>query len=101
MQISERPSHVVSFLCGLDIVWGDRLLLILPNRVGLWDMMLETMKLGVMVLSVTTQLLPDDTRDRIELGDATCVVVDTTELYKFDSVNASIKHIAVGVQRDG
>ncbi len=78
-QMSERSSRMANFLRGLGIVRGDRLLLMLPNRVELWDVMLGAMKLGA----------------------ATCVVVDAAELHKFDSVDASVKRIAVGAQRDG
>ena len=100
-QMSERSSRMANFLRGLGIVRGDRLLLMLPNRVELWDVMLAAMKLGAVVLPATTQLSPDDVRDRVELGGANCVVVDAAELHKFDSVDGSVKRIAVGAQRDG
>lgn len=100
-QMSERSSRMANFLRELGIVRGDRLLLMLPNRVELWDVMLAAMKLGAVVLPATTQLSPDDVRDRVELGGANCVVVDAAELHKFDSVDASVKRIAVGAQRDG
>ncbi|MDF6681436.1 AMP-binding protein, partial [Escherichia coli] len=92
---------MANFLRGLGIVRGDRLLLMLPNRVELWDVMLGAMKLGAVVLPATTQLSPDDVRDRVELGGANCMVVDAAELHKFDGVDASVKRIAVGAQRDG
>ena len=63
-QMSERSSRMANFLRGLGIVRGDRLLLMLPNRVELWDVMLAAMKLGAVVLPATTQLSPDDVRDR-------------------------------------
>ncbi|MFX8180089.1 AMP-binding protein, partial [Acinetobacter baumannii] len=84
-QMSERSSRMANFLRGLGIVRGDRLLLMLPNRVELWDVMLAAMKLGAVVLPATTQLSPDDVRDRVELGGANCVVADAAELYKFDT----------------
>ncbi|WP_347316504.1 AMP-binding protein, partial [Ralstonia pseudosolanacearum] len=59
-QMSERSARVANFLRGLGIVRGDRLLLMLPNRVELWDVMLAAMKLGAVVLPATTQLSADD-----------------------------------------
>ncbi|MGC5872776.1 AMP-binding protein, partial [Ralstonia pseudosolanacearum] len=100
-QMSERSSRVANFLRGLGIVRGDRLLLMLPNRVELWDVMLAAMKLGAVVLPATTQLSADDVRDRVQLGGATCVVADAAELAKFEAVDAGVRRIAVGARRDG
>lgn len=100
-QMSERSSRVANFLRGLGIVRGDRLLLMLPNRVELWDVMLAAMKLGAVVLPATTQLSADDVRDRVQLGGATCVVADAAELAKFEAVDAGVRRIAVGARRSG
>jgi len=100
-QMSERSSRMANFLRGLGVSRGDRLLLMLPNRVELWDVMLAAMKLGAVVLPATTQLSPDDVRDRVQLGGANYVVVDAAELTKFDAIDANVKRIAVGAQRDG
>lgn len=100
-QMSERSSRVANFLRGLGIVRGDRLLLMLPNRVELWDVMLAAMKLGAVVLPATTQLSADDVLDRVQLGGATCVVADAAELAKFEAVDAGVRRIAVGARRDG
>ncbi|MDO1831560.1 AMP-binding protein, partial [Escherichia coli] len=53
-QMSERSSRMANFLRGLGVGRGDRLLLMLPNRVELWDVMLAAMKLGAIVLPATT-----------------------------------------------
>ncbi|MBX9428826.1 AMP-binding protein [Ralstonia pseudosolanacearum] len=101
VQMSERSARVANFLRGLGIVRGDRLLLMLPNRVELWDVMLAAMKLGAVVLPATTQLSADDVLDRVQLGGATCVVADAAELAKFEAVDAGVRRIAVGARRDG
>ncbi|WP_028228167.1 AMP-binding protein [Paraburkholderia ferrariae] len=100
-QMSERSSRMANFLREQGVARGDRLLLMLPNRVELWDVMLAAMKLGAIVLPATTQLSPDDVRERVETGGVRCVVVDGAELAKFDALDASVKRIAVGAQRDG
>jgi len=69
-QMSERSSRMANFLRGLGVGRGDRLLLMLPNRVELWDVMLAAMKLGAIVLPATTQLSADDVRDRVQIGGA-------------------------------
>ncbi|MDR3101585.1 MAG: AMP-binding protein [Paraburkholderia sp.] len=100
-QMSERSSRMANFLREAGVGRGDRLLLMLPNRVELWDVMLAAMKLGAVVLPATTQLAPDDVRERVEAGGARFVVVDAAELAKFDALDASVKRIAVGGAREG
>ena len=100
-QMSERSARMANFLRGIGIGRGDRVLLMLPNRVELWDVMLAAMKLGAIVLPATTQLSPDDVRDRIEIGGAQFVVVDSGELAKFDAIDPGVKRISVGTPREG
>jgi acetyl-CoA synthetase len=100
-QMSERSSRMANFLREQGVKRGDRLLLMLPNRVELWEVMLAAMKLGAVVLPATTQLSSDDVRERVETGGANYVVVDAAELAKFDALDASVKRIAVGGVREG
>ena len=95
-QMAERSSRMANFLRDQGVARGDRVLLMLPNRVELWDVMLAAMKLGAIVLPATTQLSPDDVRERVETGAVRCVVVDAAELGKFDALGAEVKRIAVG-----
>ncbi|CAG4912217.1 AMP-binding protein [Paraburkholderia saeva] len=100
-QMSERASRMANFLRGIGVGRGDRVLLMLPNRVELWDVMLAAMKLGAIVLPATTQLSPDDVRDRVQIGGARYAVVDSGELAKFDAIDAGLTRISVGAPREG
>lgn len=100
-QMSERSARVANHLRSLGVARGDRILLMLPNRVELWDTMLGAMKLGAVVLPATTQLAPADLRDRIALGRVQHVIVDGNELPKFDDVDVPALRIAVGGTREG
>ena len=100
-QMSERSARMANFLRGNGVGRGDRLLLMLPNRVELWDVMLAAMKLGAIVLPATTQLSADDVRDRIQIGEAKFVVVDSAELAKFDGLDIPLTRLSVGTPRDG
>ncbi|WP_297356494.1 AMP-binding protein [Paraburkholderia sp.] len=100
-QMSERSARMANFLHGIGVGRGDRLLLMLPNRVELWDVMLAAMKLGAIVLPATTQLSADDVRDRIQIGEAKFVVVDSAELAKFDGLDIPLTRLSVGAPRDG
>ena len=100
-QMSERSARMANFLRGNGVGRGDRLLLMLPNRVELWDVMLAAMKLGAIVLPATTQLSADDVRDRIQIGEAKFVVVDSAELAKFDGLDIPLTRLSAGAPRDG
>ncbi|MBW8836539.1 MAG: AMP-binding protein, partial [Burkholderia sp.] len=100
-QMSERSARMANFLRGVGVQRGDRVLLMLPNRVELWDVMLAAMKLGAIVLPATTQLSADDVRDRVQIGGANFVVVDSAELSKFDSLDVPLTRLSVGTPRDG
>ncbi|PLQ00677.1 AMP-binding protein [Cupriavidus pauculus] len=100
-EMSERSSRTANYLRALGVSRGDRLLLMLPNRVELWDVMLAAMKLGAIVLPATTQLSADDVRERIQAGGARFVLVDGAELGKFDGVDASVTRISVGAPAGG
>ena len=100
-QMSERSARMANFLRGVGVGRGDRVLLMLPNRVELWDVMLAAMKLGAIVLPATTQLSADDVRDRVQIGGAKFVVVDSAELAKFDTLETPLTRLSVGTPRDG
>ncbi|MDE1181612.1 AMP-binding protein [Paraburkholderia sp.] len=100
-QMSERSARMANFLRGAGVARGDRLLLMLPNRVELWDVMLAAMKLGAVVLPATTQLSADDVRDRVQIGGANVVIVDSVETAKFDTLDIPLTRISVGAPREG
>jgi acetyl-CoA synthetase len=100
-QMSERSARMANFLRGIGVGRGDRLLLMLPNRVELWDVMLAAMKLGAIVLPATTQLSADDVRDRVQIGAAKFVVVDSAELAKFEGLEIALTRVSVGTPRQG
>jgi acetyl-CoA synthetase len=100
-QMSERSARMANFLRSVGIGRGDRVLLMLPNRVELWDVMLAAMKLGALVLPATTQLSPGDVRDRVQIGEARFAIVDSAETAKFDALDVPLTRLSVGAPRDG
>lgn len=95
-QMSERSSRIANHLRGLGVERGDRVLLMLPNRVELWDAMPAAIKLGAVLMPATTQLSTDDLRERIAIGQPKFAIVDALECGKFDAIDAAIVKIAVG-----
>lgn len=95
-ELSERSNRVANFLRRLGAQRGDRLLLMLPNGVALWETMLAAIKLGVVVTPATTALTPDDLRDRFDRGGIRHVVADAAVTGKFDGIQGPYTRIAVG-----
>jgi len=100
-QMAERSNRVANFLSKLGVERGDRILLMLPNHVALWDVMLAAMKLGAVIIPATTLLATSDIRERIAQGEVTTVVVAATELDKFARIDIPLRRIVVGAQEPG
>ncbi len=99
-QMSERSSRIANHLREIGVSRGDRILLMLPNRVELWDAMLAAIKLGAILMPATTQLSADDLRERIEIGQPAFAIVDAAECGKFDTIATTLVKIAVGAERN-
>jgi acetyl-CoA synthetase len=100
-QMSERSSRIANFLRNAGVRRGERILLMLPNRVELWDTMLAAIKLGAVLLPAATQLTAGDVRDRVRTAKPGFVIADAAEHAKFDALDASLVRIAVGGQAEG
>ncbi|ACR31063.1 AMP-binding protein [Burkholderia glumae] len=100
-RISAQSSRIANHLRALGVGRGERILLMLPNRVELWETMLAAMKLGAVVLPATTQLSADDIRDRVMIGEARFAVVDAAEAEKFDQAGVDLTRLIVGGERAG
>src|SRR5258707_14770672 len=68
--LSRRSNQVANFLRAQGLKCGDHLLLLLGNVVPLWETMLASIKLGIVVIPATTLLPPDELRDRRHPGPA-------------------------------
>ena len=100
-QMSERSARVANHLRALNVQRGERILLMLPNRVELWETMLAAMKLGAIVLPATTQLSGGDVRERIALGQVQHVVAEASETHKFDGIDLPGVRLFVGGASEG
>jgi len=100
-QMSERSARLANFLRGQGVKRGDRILLMLSNRVELWDVMLAVMKLGAVMLPATTLLTSDDVRDRVQIGKVDVAIVESGEVGKFDGFGEGLTRICVGAERRG
>jgi acetyl-CoA synthetase len=101
-EMKSASDRGANFLRGLCVRRGDRVLLMLPNVVPLWEVMLAAIKLGAVIIPATTMLTEDDLRDRFDRGQARYVVTDVAGHEKIDAVApASIGRILTDGERRG
>jgi len=101
-ELSARSNRAANWLRQQGVKRGDRVLLMLPNHVALWEIMLAAMKLGAVVIPATMLLAGEELRDRLVLGKAKCVVTLAGATDKFDGMaDLAMTRIAVGGSSDG
>jgi acetyl-CoA synthetase len=94
--LSRRSNQVANFLRAQGARRGDHLLLLLGNVIPLWETMLASIKLGVVVIPATTLLTPDELRDRLDRGRATVVVATQDQVAKFAGLGGELTRVVVG-----
>ncbi|MFL6718514.1 MAG: AMP-binding protein, partial [Burkholderiaceae bacterium] len=100
-EMAGRSSRMANYLRGLGVARGDRVLLMLPNRVELWELMLACIKLGAVMVPTTMLVSGDDLADRLQRGAIRHVVAQSSEAAKFEGMAGSYTRIAVGGRVQG
>ncbi len=95
-QMAHRSDQVATWLQGLGVGKGDRVILMLGNQVELWESMLAVAKLGAVIMPTTGALGSEDLADRIRRGGAGYVIANAADAPKFDAVDGDYLRIAVG-----
>ncbi|WP_449371017.1 AMP-binding protein [Thiomonas sp.] len=88
--MARRSARMANFLRASGVARGDRVLLMLPNCVELWDAMLACIKLGAVMIPATTLLTPTDLQDRIGRGGVRHVVCLPADAAKFAALPAAV-----------
>ena len=91
--IATRSDRVARWLESHGIGKGDAVILMLGNRVQLWESMLAVMKLGAILMPTTTAA--NDLADRIERGAVKAVLVSGADAAVFDDVPGDFLRIAI------
>jgi acetyl-CoA synthetase len=94
-ELRERSRSVSAWLARLGVERGDSVIVMLGNRVELWESMLAVMRLGAVVMPTTTAVGPAELVDRMARGDAKHVIVDADDVGKFDDVPGDYTRISV------
>ena len=100
-QMSQRSSQAANWLRGLGVRRGDRVLLLLPNEVALWECMLACIKLGAVIVPTTTLVSVDDLRDRFERGAVRHVICSLSAVERFAAFDGPYTRVVVGGEVPG
>ncbi len=101
-RMAARSSQVATWLRGLGVRRGDRVLLMLGNIVPLWEVMLAAMKLGAVIIPASTLLQPRGPGGPGRRG-ATCGTwwPSARRRAKFADVSGEWTRVVVGGDADG
>ncbi|VXB12625.1 AMP-binding protein [Massilia sp. 9I] len=100
-EISASSNQAANYLRDLGVKRGDPVLLMLPNRVELWELMLAAVKLGAVIVPTTMLVCGDDLADRLDRGAIRHVIVQASETPKFTEMHGNYTRISVGGEVDG
>lgn len=95
-ELSARSNQVANYLRALGVKRGDRVLLMLPNCVPLWEAMLAIIKLGAIIVPTTLLVTPEDLADRFQRGRIRHVIAAAAEAGKFATLPGEFTRIDVG-----
>lgn len=99
--LKQRSNQVANFLRSLDLTKGDRILLLLSNRVELFEIFLGAMKVGCPIIPASTLLTPEDIKDRIIRGNIKCTISDRVFANKIELVGTAKKFLKCKIMVEG
>jgi len=100
-QLSRSSNSVANGLRKLGVKRGDRILLMLGNRVSLWQTLLAAMKLGAVTIPTTTLSTPEDIKARITRAGARYIVTSDDCADKLSLVPPEVVRIITGALSSG
>ncbi|TDP95376.1 acetyl-CoA synthetase [Leucobacter luti] len=96
-ELKRRSDQVANWLRATGARKGDVAMLMLGNRVELWEIMLAAMKLGIVILPTSVVLGAAELEDRVARGRVNWVFAAPEDALKFSEVPGSYRGIGVGL----
>ena len=102
-ELSSRSSQLANWMRSIGVKRGEKMIIMLGNRVELWEIMLAGIKAGMIMIPTTTQMTTLDLRDRVERGGARWVFAGSEDTGKFSDVAGDYKivHVDSGAPAEG
>jgi acetyl-CoA synthetase len=95
-ELAERSNRVATYFRRHGVERGHRILMMLPNCVQIWEVMLAAMKLGACVIPASALLTPEDLADRIARGRVRHVITDPPGAEKMRGIAGEFSRHVVG-----
>jgi acetyl-CoA synthetase len=101
--MTQRSNKAANFMRNLGLKRKDRIMLMMPTSVELFEVFLGAMKLGCVIIPASTLLTGDDIRDRVGRGKARCIFTSEELTGRIDSarISDSVSRVSIGVGRKG
>ncbi|PRI11046.1 AMP-binding protein [Leucobacter massiliensis] len=96
-QLKRRSDQVAQWMRSIGARRGDVAMLMLGNRVELWEIMLAAMKIGVVILPTSVVLGAHELQDRVERGSVRWVFAAAEDAVKFAEVPGDYRGVGVGL----
>jgi acetyl-CoA synthetase len=100
-ELSRSSNSVANGLRKLGVKRGDRILLMLGNRVSLWETLLAAMKLGAVTIPTTTLSTAEDIKNRVTQAGARYVVTSDDCVDKLSFIPSDVVRIVTGAATPG
>ena len=94
-ELSARSGQVANWMRSIGMKRGEKMIVMLGNRVELWEIMLAGIKLGMVMIPTTTQMTPTDLQDRVDRGEARWALAGTGDTQKFGKLTGAFTVIHV------
>ncbi len=101
-ELSARSNQVANWMRSIGMKRGEKMIVMLGNRVELWEIMLAGIKLGMVMIPTTTQMTPADLQDRVDRGDARWALAGSADTEKFSKVlgDYTVIHVDANAPQD-
>ena len=101
--MKERSNKAANFLKALGLKRNDRIMLMMPSSIELFEVFLGAMKSGCVIIPASTLLTVDDIRDRIGRGKAKCIFTSAELTSRTDSASIPdfVFKVSVGGGQNG
>jgi len=95
-ELSHRSDQVARWLRSQGLGAGDRVIVMLPNTIELWELLLALLKIRAVAIPTSTLLSAADLAYRVEHGEARAVVAPTSLKTRLEGLPKSVTRIGVG-----
>ena len=100
-ELARRSDQVANWLLALGLKRGDAMIVMLPNTIELWEILLGLLKVGGVAIPTSTLLTGADLRFRVETARARFTIAPTELADRFTGLAEEVVRIGVGDPASG